>query len=345
MCLTGEWLMSPQAIELAGWVEYRGARLSAAEVSSLLRTDPDAVASFGGEFFLAWEDCTARDRFGVIPGEGPVGMVVCSGREVALVSPEVPSMPLADAIARAVALRTGDGVVVALSGGVDSSLIAALADRPCLAVGVEGCHDLVRARSAADALGLELAESVITPAEVEAALPEVVGAIPRVTPVDVSIAATLYFVARAAAQAGFTRVMAGQGADELFGGYARYRESADLEDDLARDLAAIPAQTARDGAIGSLHGIFFTLPYLDARVVRAATLIPAAEKVAGGVGKRPLRTVAGALTGPDIAWLDKKAMQYGSGVWRVIQDCARHNGYKKSVQGYLNQIKGASDGN
>jgi aspartyl/glutamyl-tRNA(Asn/Gln) amidotransferase C subunit len=43
----------------------------------------------------------------------------------------------------------------------------------------------------------------------------------------------------------------------------------------------------------------------------------------------------------EIARAEKKAMQYGSGIWRTIQHLSRKNGYKKSVQGYLTEISRA----
>ncbi|WP_243671210.1 asparagine synthase C-terminal domain-containing protein, partial [Methanoculleus chikugoensis] len=87
---------------------------------------------------------------------------------------------------------------------------------------------------------------------------------------------------------GHTRILAGQGgADELFGGYARYLASPDLAAELERDLADHGRQRARDQAVAALHGAYFSMPYLDVRVVRAAQGIPAREKVRGGVRKHP----------------------------------------------------------
>jgi len=61
------------------------------------------------------------------------------------------------------------------------------------------------------------------------------------------------------------------------------------------------------------------MPYLDVRVVRAAQAIPAGEKVHGGVRKRPLREVAERHIPIEVARAEKKAMQYGSGIWRTIR--------------------------
>ncbi len=86
------------------------------------------------------------------------------------------------------------------------------------------------------------------------------------------------------------------------------------------------------------------MPYLDMRVVRAALAIPASEKVRGGRRKIPLRTVAECHIPAELAWYGKKAMQYGSGVWRVMQKLARKNGYKTSMQDYIDHISRVEHG-
>jgi asparagine synthase (glutamine-hydrolysing) len=40
----------------------------------------------------------------------------------------------------------------------------------------------------------------------------------------------------------------------------------------------------------------------------------------------------------EFAWYEKKAMQYGSGIWKELQRLARKKGYKMSVQDYIDQI-------
>ena len=321
---------------LKGWIELEGRRLSQADLEDILSENPSHASNFGGEFFLRWDDCMAKDRFGIIPGDCPAGTVVCGGEEIGVVDPQPPAMDLGRAIETAVGLRSDEGVV-ALSGGVDSALVADLARRECVAVGIEGSHDLKRARDVAGVLDLSLDTVVIDPGSIEEALTEVLTVIPRVTPVDASIAATLYFVAEWAKEYGYERILAGQGADELFGGYARYLETETLGQDLVRDFQGLAVQAARDQAVAALFGAYFSLPYLDVRVVRMAMAIPPEEKVSDGIRKRPLREVAARRMPNDVAYYEKKAMQYGSGVMREMKRLARRKGYRK-VGDYLEEI-------
>ena len=326
-----------QMFELKGWVERAGCKLSDEEVKEIIVHHPELVGEFGGEFYIRSIDWCARDHFGIITGDCPPGTIVKSGQVVGHITPGSGELELEAAIIESVRLRSDEGVT-ALSGGVDSALVAALARRPCVAVGIEGSHDLNRARIAADAIGLSCECVTITKKDVAEGISAVVPVIPSPDPVNTAIAVTMHCITKWAGENGYERVLAGQGADELFGGYSRYLTATDLEADLEADFIGLPRQAERDQAVAALHGTYISMPYLDIRVVRAARQIPAHDKVVDGVRKRPLRLVAERHIPAGIAWQDKKAMQYGSGVWRTIRELARHNGYKRSVQGYINQF-------
>jgi asparagine synthase (glutamine-hydrolysing) len=330
-------------MELRGWVELDGRILSPGELSTLLRTDPRAAARLGGEFLISWDGCIARDYFGIILGPVPTGAIVCSGREIGRVCPVISDMPLEPSIVKAISLRSNDGIC-ALSGGVDSSLVAYLSKRPCLAIGLAGSHDIAQAHRVAEILDLPCTFIEILPDDVLEGLNAVINVIPDPTPVNTAIAVTQYLITRSARDLGHKRVLTGQGADELFGGYARYQGCADPAAELASDFAGLADQCLRDQSVAALNRTTLSMPYLDIRVVRASRLIAAEDMVRDGVGKWPLREVAARFIPREIAFYRKKAMQYGTGIARVLQMFARNNGYKRSLQGYLDQIRNTGGG-
>jgi len=300
-------------INITGWIECSGRILTSEDIIRALDEDVSAISRCGGEFYLEWDNCRARDHLGIIPGNCPPGKVICDGRETCGISPETGDLTLEDAIKESIRLRSDEGVV-AFSGGVDSALIAVVSGRPSVTVGE------------------------IDPEEIEPVLKEVLKVIPGKTPLDASIATTLFFVARWASENGHRRILAGQGADELFGGYARYLEPGDASLKLKRDFEGLPLQSLRDQSVASMHGTYISCPYMDMRVVRASHNLPPGGMVENGIRKYPLRMVAAGYMPEEAAFYSKKAMQYGSGVWKEIQRLARKNGYKNSVQGYIDQL-------
>lgn len=330
-------------LELTGWVELDGVRLNRPDIEKILRECPSDILRFGGEFFLSGIGCRARDHFGVIRGNGPKGTLTCKNGVTGEIIPAVPDLSLEEAIISAVRLRSDEGVT-ALSGGVDSSLVAYIAGRECVAVGLEGSHDLRQARHAANKLNLNCTLVEIPRSAIAEALPLVIETIPRKDPVNTGIALTQYFITNWAGEHGYHRIITGQAADEIFGGYSRYLETETLEEDLKRDFAGLEQQAERDQSIATLHGTYLSMPYLDMRVVCAARKIPASEKVQGKLRKVPLRTVAERFIGQELAWYEKKAMQYGSGVAKELSSLARKNGYKTSVQDYINHISRVEHG-
>jgi asparagine synthase (glutamine-hydrolysing) len=330
-------------LELAGWIELDGIRLTRTEIETVLHKHPADMLRCGGEFYLEGGGYRARDHFGVMQGRCPKGTLTSEDGITGEIIPDVKDMTLEEAIVTAVHLRSDEGVT-ALSGGVDSTLVACIAGRECMAVGLEGSHDLRQAHHAASKLSLTCTLVEISPSDIEEALPVVLGTIPKKDPVNTAIALTQYFITRWAGEHGYQRIITGQAADEIFGGYSRYLQTETLEEDLVSDFAGLEQQAERDQSIAALFGTYLSMPYLDMRVVRAARRIPAAEKVQGNRRKVPLRTVAERFIGPELAWYEKKAMQYGSGVAKELSRLARKNGYKTSVQDYIDQISRVEHG-
>ena len=119
-----------------------------------------------------------------------------------------------------------------LSGGIDSTAIAALAIRhnPNLITFTtgferEGFSEVDVAVASAEAIGARHVTKVVSPGEFVEALPEIVWYLDE--PVADPALVPLYFVAREARKH-VKVVLSGEGADELFGGYTIYREPLSL---------------------------------------------------------------------------------------------------------------------
>ena len=115
-----------------------------------------------------------------------------------------------------------------LSGGTDSSTVAGMigqaAGRPAATYSIgfeaEGYDEMAYARIAAKRFGTEHHEYYVTPADLVATIPAVAGHYDQ--PFGNSSALPAYYCAKMAREDGVTRLLAGDGGDELFGGNARY---------------------------------------------------------------------------------------------------------------------------
>jgi asparagine synthase (glutamine-hydrolysing) len=244
-----------------------------------------------------------------------------------------------------IALDGDPGLAVAFSGGVDSALVAASLDGPCYVAGFEGSHDLEAARSAADAMDLDLRTIEVTHDAIERAVPVVARATDRTNAMDVSIALSLYLVGERAAADGHDRLALGQGADELFGGYEKVVDPAtdhrvDAESVLGavrETMCSLPDGLERDVLALRAAGVEPVMPLLDDRVVRTALRLPAERLVSGDERKVALREVAERRLPAEVARREKKAVQYGSLVSRELDRLARRAGFKRRIDDHVGQ--------
>jgi asparagine synthase (glutamine-hydrolysing) len=232
-----------------------------------------------------------------------------------------------------------EAVAVAFSGGVDSSIVAVLAenvglDVQLVSVGLEGQREVLFAEKAAEALGLPLHLQTYTVGELEQTLAEVLWLTEEPHAINACIAVPFYWLAETASKLGYPILLAGQGADELFGGYQRYlteysRSGAEaVEQKMFSDIEnAYRANFQRDNQVCSYHGVELRLPFIDRDVVDFALRLPLRLKidsVEDKLRKRVLRRVAHNLEIPSfMADKRKKAVQYTTGVTKALQRLAK----------------------
>lgn len=228
-----------------------------------------------------------------------------------------------------VRLRCGKKTGVLFSGGLDSSLVAFLAsqysDVVLYTAGTEDSQDIEWARKVSEMLGLELKEYVFTEEDVEEALTKAMFAIEEPDPMNLAIGVPIYFATKLAGKDGIRVLLTGQGADELFGGYAKYLKDPGL---MEKDLENLGERNlARDDKIAMLNSVEGRYPYLAIPVLQTALNIPVNLKIRKGTRKFILRKVAKELGLPEeITKREKKAAQYGSGVQKVLRKIAKKRG-------------------
>lgn len=229
-------------------------------------------------------------------------------------------------------------VTVAFSGGLDSSLVASLAQLAgvhvhTICVGLTGQREIDYARDAARRLGLPLTVQEHTVADVEDLLPKVLWLIEEPDVMKASVAIPFYWTAEVASKLRCQVLLAGQGADELFGGYHKYLTeyakggAEKIREALFRDTAlSHKTNFQRDEPVCAYHKVELRLPFIDAEIVHFALSLPISLKIKSATDslrKRVLRQVAKNIGMPaSIVNRPKKAVQFATGVDKALEKLA-----------------------
>ena len=236
--------------------------------------------------------------------------------------------PFEDALTRAVLERLPDTeVYILLSGGVDSSLITAIASEhrsvTALVVGVGETPDVIAAREVARSLDVPLIEVCIDPGEVPQAALMLASAIGEPHALKVASGLTTYFAAREVAKRGGKVLLPGFGADELFVSYMRAKQNIGLlAESWAHLLLLWESNALKEDAASMLNTVEVRYPYLDFEVIVAAW------RSGLDGAKRPIREALERRGLPHDR--PKKASQYGSRIDAVLEREAKALGTSKS---------------
>jgi asparagine synthase (glutamine-hydrolysing) len=225
-------------------------------------------------------------------------------------------------------------VGVFLSGGLDSSIVAAIAQRylaergerlKTFAVGLWDSADLLAARAVAEYLGTEHHESVYTAEEAVAAVPEVVRAIESFEPSLVRSAVPNHMLAKFTAQH-VKVVLTGEGADELFAGYeylCEFEDEESLQAELVRSIEGLHnLNLQRCDRVTMAFGLEARVPFLDREVIAHGLGLPPSWKLAsnGKPEKWMLREAFEGWLPHEFLWRGKAQFGDGSGATSVLSD-------------------------
>lgn len=235
-----------------------------------------------------------------------------------------------DTLIRAVerALAADVPVGLLLSGGLDSSLITAIAARiaqrdgrtlPTFAAGLPGSPDLAAARVVAEHVGTDHHELEFSLDEAIATVPEVIAMLESYDPSLVHSAVPNHLVAGLASRH-VKVVLIGEGADELFAGYAHYA-AIETGDELHAELLDTIGGMHNLGLqrvdrVASANGVEPRIPFLDLDVVELALALPPAWKLT--TEERPekwlLRRAFEGWLPDEVLWRPKEQFGEGTGM-------------------------------
>ena len=221
-------------------------------------------------------------------------------------------------------------VAVAYSGGLDSSLVASLAKEfavvQCYTCGFSASFDSRNAKAFAEKEGLSVELITPTRSELLSLVAEAALIMDTTDPVRIAYTVPLLCVLDHSKE---TRILAGNGADELFGGYAKYGGSSDPRGMMSRDLekALFEGNLLSSAARGL--GKELGLPFASEELRAFAARTDLDKKIGGGGRKIILRQVAELLGLPSHS-RPKKAAQYSSGVMKEMRRESEQQGLRLS---------------
>ena len=243
---------------------------------------------------------------------------------------------LEDAVRRQLMSDVPYGVL--LSGGLDSSVISAVAklyaDRrietdgqqaawwPQLhsfAVGLKGAPDLEKARLVAEHIGTVHHEINYTIQEGLDAIRDVIYYIETYDVTTVRASTPMYLLARVIKSMGIKMVLSGEGADEVFGGYLYFHKAPDaraFHEETVRKLSKLHLYDClRANKSLSAWGVEGRVPFLDKEFLDVAMRLNPAAKMCPGrtIEKKIVREAFAPLLPEAVAWRQKEQFSDGVG--------------------------------
>lgn len=227
---------------------------------------------------------------------------------------------------------------VLLSGGLDSSVISAIAERysekrveddgqtrawwPCLhsfAVGLKGAPDLEKARKVAEHIGTVHHEINYTIQEGLDAIRDVIYYIETYDITTVRASTPMYLLARVIKSMGIKMVLSGEGADEVFGGYLYFHKAPDAKafhEETVRKLSKLHLYDClRANKSLSAWGVEGRVPFLDKEFLDVAMRTNPEAKMCKGstIEKKIVREAFCDMLPEEIVWRQKEQFSDGVG--------------------------------
>lgn len=243
---------------------------------------------------------------------------------------------LEDAVERQLMSDVPYGVL--LSGGLDSSIISAVAKKfaskriesdnketawwPQLhsfAIGLDGSPDLKAAKKVAEHIGSVHHEIHYTIQEGLDAIRDVIYHIETYDVTTVRASTPMYLLARYIKSMGVKMVLSGEGADEIFGGYLYFHKAPNAEEfhkETVRKLSKLHQYDClRANKSLASWGVEGRVPFLDKEFIDVAMRLNPKDKMAGNgkIEKHILRKAFEDYLPQEVAWRQKEQFSDGVG--------------------------------
>ena len=227
---------------------------------------------------------------------------------------------------------------VLLSGGLDSSVISAIARKNAarrietddkqeawwprlhsFAVGLKGAPDLAKAREVAEHIGTVHHEINYTVQEGLDALRDVIYFIETYDVTTVRASTPMYLLARVIRSMGIKMVLSGEGADEVFGGYLYFHKAPDAQafhEETVRKLSKLHLYDClRANKSLAAWGVEGRVPFLDKEFLDVAMRMNPECKMCPGksIEKRVVREAFADMLPESVAWRQKEQFSDGVG--------------------------------
>jgi len=204
-----------------------------------------------------------------------------------------------------------------LSGGLDSSLIASIAQRmvgkiKTFSIGLEGSPDLEAARKVAKFIGSEHHEVTFTIEEGLDNVTSVIAALESYDTTTVRASVPMYLLCKYIKERTSCRyIFSGEGSDELLGGYLYFKNAPGVQEFATENMRRLKLIHQFDGLradrCAGAHGLDLIVPFLDVHFIKACMEMNQCEKI-GPCEKRVLREAFIGYLPEEILWRQKDAM-------------------------------------